>query len=1184
MNKAKIIYPVLAAGLLALILPLLLAVVPARADYYQEEMDEAIAATEDQWNAVRQTMQDGSKKLKDFKENYQKYEDQVFSQDMEKGIALVCKLLGCDASDKSTATKYLWKVREMFNTLDRNGLKDYVGNVSEKLEFADKVAGEVTNAWEFSKKFNPAHAKENPTYGLRLIGSILKDGVGQFEKIPLVGKILGPWVKAYGEVAEDFANALDRLNKKIREFRQNSLCGQLGMWTSEQKAFDQATKEAPQYAGEDCLVYFESKTFRRLQGTAYEGGGYYYLYDPRSEKGFFAPIASTEKVYRWHDLWINRKALYADWLANRARSVKPEVENRARRLYGMFKGWINRTDPGWVIIDALKMMEQVREYRTWEEEKFVANYILDSGTKTNVEKIVTDYEEHVFASGTVYVEDEDGSTSPASGATIEITLDGITESATTGANGTYDILLRGKPMGAVSVTVSKDGYDDIKRTGKFPDRVVLGWDFTLRKGVSTITVSGYVFDSSDPAQPVALEGAAVTASGAGADQGSTVSGADGSFQMTITVAPMTTVTLTATKDVVSGSTSAVAMAEGVSGLSIMLDMSKALEEEEEPATWTINVLVVDGAGKPLGNATVTNDAGAAAVTTGADGSATVGPIEVTPELLTVTLSSSVVAEGGVTVTGGAVTLSYEGEPVTAVTLTIPVLIPQMVTIGGTVVDANGIPIDGAAVTTSRGGSTASAGGGVFGFAPISMMKDSAVVLTAVLTEGQNSYGSTPVTVVFDGANTNISTQLVIDVEAVTEVDISGRVVDMNGQPLQGAVVTGAGQSTVTNGSGRYTLSGCKVALGGAVKISATVTTEDGSTAGGEGTAVPKDFSASAPDIVIGVVQEEEDTEDIDDALDDLTDDKTPPGVDLAQAWTNFTNYIANLDGVGRSFYVFHDFFMQRIREGRESVCGNFDVVYSLNQAGGILGDYEGAIDALPGIYGELSAAMATAETIPPEVNLASAESEYNRAYEQMYALRIDHADMAGQYNSYECDEDADAADADGMAENGINPADIEGGSEGLIPKPEECGDGIDNDLDGQIDECDAGCCTQNVQVKVEDCGSAADDIFYVNLPGEFSGYTPKGYENTWDAELDPGVTYTVTVTCVDDGGTPLGSDVGTACITVIVFGATVIGGGERRIDYQASIPISFEVPATDAAPGVGRTFNGATLKHLEGGN
>lgn len=320
----------------------------------------------------------------------------------------------------------------------------------------------------------------------------------------------------------------------------------------------------------------------------------------------------------------------------------------------------------------------------------------------------------------------------------------------------------------------------------------------------------------------------------------------------------------------------------------------------------------------------------------------------------------------------------------------------------------------------------------------------------------------------------------------------------------------------------------------------------------------------------------DDDSEIDDDIDDVEDDGDDV-VNYDALLAEFALAVAELDGVAADFEGLADFFDQRLRELREQACGSADVSYALTNSTSQVEMYALYLTGLYGLYGEIIAAQASD---PENRSLGNVESEFTRCVDREGTLEARRESMSADYSTWQCDEDqAETEDGD-RADDDADPDDVESGADegGGV---EICGDGIDNDGDNEIDECDAGCCDKNVQITVTDCGTAADDIFLVAVDGGDVGVTPKGAANTFNVELSPG-DHTITVTCLDDGGEPLGSDIGTACVTAVVFGESqAIGGGEMAIPYGGSQTISFYVSEGPVSAKIHRTFNGASLRGLE---
>lgn len=102
----------------------------------------------------------------------------------------------------------------------------------------------------------------------------------------------------------------------------------------------------------------------------------------------------------------------------------------------------------------------------------------------------------------------------------------------------------------------------------------------------------------------------------------------------------------------------------------------------------------------------------------------------------------------------------------------------------------------------------------------------------------------------------------------------------------------------------------------------------------------------------------------------------------------------------------------------------------------------------------------------------------------------------------------------------------------------------------------------------------------IAVDGQDLGVTPKGQVNTFNVDLRPG-PHSATVTCLDDGGEPLGYDIGTACIWIVIYGGEMIGGDEMDIAYGGSQTVGFEVPIQDDAPPFPAIIDGSSLQKLE---
>lgn len=167
-------------------------------------------------------------------------------------------------------------------------------------------------------------------------------------------------------------------------------------------------------------------------------------------------------------------------------------------------------------------------------------------------------------------------------------------------------------------------------------------------------------------------------------------------------------------------------------------------------------------------------------------------------------------------------------------------------------------------------------------------------------------------------------------------------------------------------------------------------------------------------------------------------------------------------------------------------------------------------------------------------------------------MKQDLADMKARLMKFGCDPNEVSQLGNTLAENTGNlHVTGDGGNGGT----EICGDGVDNNANGLIDE---GCASQtnsNVVIYLFDSGRVKDDIFNLSVAGRTLGQNPKGGRTEFGVTLNPG-SYTATLLVIEDGDAS-GSCCGTFVVT-ITQGSTILASqtGDERKGTVINIPFT----------------------------
>lgn len=145
---------------------------------------------------------------------------------------------------------WMYDLSRFDRELKKKGVYDKLDWIQDKFNTADQYIGRVGQLTEFMEVFDPTKVDQTKPGGrLRAVGGALKYASSLAENVPGLGHLVGFYIEA----TEVFADALDRLDGKIKAARQGALWGQFRDHEGIQKAFAGLSPD-PDF---DAKMFFE---------------------------------------------------------------------------------------------------------------------------------------------------------------------------------------------------------------------------------------------------------------------------------------------------------------------------------------------------------------------------------------------------------------------------------------------------------------------------------------------------------------------------------------------------------------------------------------------------------------------------------------------------------------------------------------------------------------------------------------------------------------------------------------------------------------------------------------------------------------------------------------------------------------------------------------------------------------
>jgi len=297
---------------------------------------------------------------------------------------------------------------------------------------------------------------------------------------------------------------------------------------------------------------------------------------------------------------------------------------------------------------------------------------------------------------------------------------------------------------------------------------------------------------------------------------------------------------------------------------------------------------------------------------------------------------------------------------------------------------------------------------------------------------------------------------------------------------------------------------------------------------------------------------------IDKALVEVTEggDALCDNESLIARLARLDEIVASGNRLAANFRATVNKFMKEVNDQNSDICENTIIAAAYAGAKDQQAEYQRLVDEAS----SLSTELILESSLCPLENVAIDITSILQKISQLGPIRGEMQDglamMEEQLQQQSCDTQEVEDQGDTIAERN-DPEVIQAGGTGAT---EICGDGIDNDGNGLIDDGCAGASNFNVTISLYDSGNLADDVFGLSVSGKGNlGNTPEGGLRVYPLRLSPG-SYVASITVIkapDNRGTYTVS---------IMEGSQVLNSSTGSPSQGAVIDVPFSVGGnSDAA-------------------
>jgi len=259
---------------------------------------------------------------------------------------------------------------------------------------------------------------------------------------------------------------------------------------------------------------------------------------------------------------------------------------------------------------------------------------------------------------------------------------------------------------------------------------------------------------------------------------------------------------------------------------------------------------------------------------------------------------------------------------------------------------------------------------------------------------------------------------------------------------------------------------------------------------------------------------------IDEALEEVTEegDALCDEESLLASLARLDEIVASGNRLAANFRATVNKFMKEVNDQNSDICENTIIAAAFAGAKDQQAEYQLLVDEATSLSTDLILESSLCPLENVEIDINSILQKISQLGPIQGEIEDGLAMMNDQLQQQSCDTQEVEDQGDTIAERD-DPEVIQAGGTGAT---EICGDGIDNDGNGLIDDGCAGASNFNVTISLYDSGNLADDVFGLSVSGQGNlGNTPEGGLRVYPLRLSPG-SYVATITVIkapDNQGT-----------------------------------------------------------------